>query len=142
MAKLRAAYFPNLALLIVVLLGLSMLAILFLGTSSHAGDVYQSAQLVLVAASGALGSVLAATFKLRDAVALSPLRSIAAIAYIQPPIGAAFGLVSWLILSSGLVMIGGANSQTWQVQAVVAFASGFSEPLFLNIIGRVLNPRR
>ena len=44
-----------------------------------------------------------------------------AITFIQPLIGAC-GLMSWLILTSGLVTIGGTNNQAWPTQ-VVAFAS-------------------
>ena len=45
-----------------------------------------------------------------------------AITFIQPLIGASRGLMSWLILTSGLVTIGGTNNQAWPTQ-VVAFAS-------------------
>ena len=48
--------------------------------------------------------------------------------------------MSWLILTSGLVTIGGTNNQAWPTQVVVAFASGLSEPAFLNIVGRVMSP--
>jgi hypothetical protein len=142
MAKLRGAYLPYLAGLIVILLGLLALAILSGGNPSDASPLAGWAQLVAVGAAGALGSVLAATFKLRDTVQLDPLRGIAAITFIQPLIGAAFGLMSWLILTSGLVTIGGTNNQAWPTQVVVAFASGLSEPVFLNIVGKVVGPQR
>ena len=85
---------------------------------------------------------MAAAFRLRDTVQLDPLRGLAAITFIQPLIGASFGLMSWLILTSGLVKIGGTNNLAWPTQVVVAFASGLSEPAFLNIVGRVIGPQR
>jgi hypothetical protein len=142
MAKLRGAYFLNLAISIVILLCLLALAILSTDNPLDARPLDGWAQLLVVAAAGALGSVLAATFRLRDTVQLNPLRGIAAITHMQPLIGASFGLMSWLILTSGLVTIGGTNSETWATHAVVAFASGFSEPLFLNIVGKVIGPQR
>jgi hypothetical protein len=142
MAKLRDVYLPYLAGSIVILLGLLAWAILSGGNPSDASPLAGWAQLVAVGAAGALGSVLAATFKLRDTVQLDPLRGFAAITFIQPLIGASFGLISWLILTSGLVTIGGTNNQAWPTQVVVAFASGLSEPAFLNIVGRVIGPQR
>jgi hypothetical protein len=44
----------------------------------------------------------------------------------------------WLILASGFVTIAGTGSQAWQAQTIGAFATGFSEPPFLNIVGRVI----
>jgi hypothetical protein len=142
MAKLRGAYLPYSAGLIVIVLVLLALAILSGENPSDASSLAGWAQLVAVGAAGALGSVLAAAFKLRDTVQLDPLRGFAAITFIQPLIGASFGLMSWLILTSGLVKIGGANNQAWPTQVVVAFASGLSEPAFLNIVGRVIGPQR
>jgi hypothetical protein len=142
MAKLRDVYLPYLTGLIVILLGLLAWAILSGRNPSDASPLAGWAQLVAVGAAGALGSVLAATFKLRDTVQLDPLRGFAAITFIQPLIGASFGLISWLILTSGLVTIGGANNQAWLTQVVVAFASGLSEPAFLNIVGKVIGPQR
>ena len=142
MAKLRDVYLPYLAGSIVILLALLAWAILSGGNPPDASPLAGWAQLVAVGAAGALGSVLAATFKLRDTVQLDPLRGFAAITFIQPLIGASFGLISWLILTSGLVTIGGTNNQAWPTQIVVAFASGLSEPAFLNLVGRVIGPQR
>jgi hypothetical protein len=141
MAKLRAAHLPYLVLSILTVLVLLAVAIWSGGKTLDASPRAGWAQLLLVAAAGALGSLLAATFRLRDTVQLSPLRSILALTVIQPLIGASFGLMSWLILTSGFVTIGGTDNQTWPTQAVVAFAAGFSEPLFLNIIGKALAPQ-
>ena len=142
MAQLRDIYLPYLAGSIVILLALLAWAILSGRNPPDASPLAGWAQLVAVGAAGALGSVLAATFKLRDTVQLDPLRGFAAITFIQPLIGASFGLISWLILTSGLVTIGGTNNQAWPTQVVVAFASGLSEPAFLNIVGRVIGPQR
>lgn len=142
MAKLRGAYLPYLGWLIVILLSLLAVAILSAGNPLDASTLDGWAQLLVVGAAGALGSVLAATRRLRDMVQLNPIRGITAITLIQPLIGASFGLMSWLILTSGFVTIGGTDNQAWPTQAVVAFVSGLSEPLFLNIVGRVIGPQR
>src|SRR5262249_44924017 len=142
MAKLRAAHLPYLILSIVIVLVLLAVAIWSNGKPLDASPRDGWAQVLLVGAAGALGSLLAATFKLRDAVQLSDLRSIVAINVIQPLIGASLGLVAWLILTSGLVTIGRMDNQAWPTQAVVAFAAGLSEPLVLNIIGKALGPQR
>jgi hypothetical protein len=87
------------------------------------------------------GSVLAPTLKLRDIADLNPFRGVAATTCIRPLIGASIGLISWLILASGAVKIGGIDNEAWQTQAVVAFASGLSEPLFFGIVERVMRTR-
>jgi hypothetical protein len=99
-------------------------------------------QLLLVGTAGALGSSLAATFKLRDAVEeLNTFRALAGVTLIKPVIGASLGLLSWLILTAGGITFEGFDNAEWQTQGIVSFASGFSEPFFLGTIGRVLGGR-
>jgi hypothetical protein len=94
-------------------------------------------QLLTVALAGALGSTLAALVKLRDAVVrLNDLLAIAWVMGAQALIGASFGLVAWLFLRSGVVQIGNASLEGY---ALLAFASGFSEPLSLRLIGRFID---
>ena len=53
---------------------------------------------------GALGSTLAATRKLRDAVVrLNDLPAVVVVAVVQALIGASLGLVAWLLLKSGAI---------------------------------------
>jgi hypothetical protein len=96
-------------------------------------------QLLLVTLAGALGSTLAATLKLRDAVVrLNDLLAVVMVALVQALIGASLGLVAWLLLTSGAVPIGGGSSADWETYALVAFASGFSEPFSLGLIARFI----
>jgi hypothetical protein len=137
MAKLRPVYLGHLGLLIGGLLTFFFLGIIK-GNPTDDGAIDPWARFVVVATAGALGSVLAATLKLRDIAELNPFRGVAATTWIQPLIGASIGLISWLILASGAVRIGGIDNEAWVTQAVVAFASGLSEPLFFGIVGRVM----
>jgi hypothetical protein len=140
MAGLRPTYLKYQIWLIIGLLALFFLAIL-IGNPTDDGAIDLWARFIVVTTAGALGSVLAASLKLRDIADLNPFRGVAATTWIQPVIGASIGLISWLILASGAVRFGEINNQAWQTQAVVAFASGLSEPLFFNIVGRVMGPR-
>jgi hypothetical protein len=94
------------------------------------------ARLLLVLSSGALGSVLAAASRLKDRLDLDSFHAAFRLIYIQPLVGAAFGLISWLILTAGVVTVEG-GSTAWATQAAVAFASGFSEPFALGIVRRL-----
>jgi hypothetical protein len=109
MAKLRSAYLPW--LIVIVISVLSILVVAILRGNPQDDSLETWAQVLAVAASGALGSVLAAAFRLRDTVKLNPLRALRTIIFIQPLIGASFGLVSWLILTSDLVTIGGQTTK-------------------------------
>jgi hypothetical protein len=138
LARLRPTYLRYQIALIGVLLGLFFLCIV---KGMEDGAIDPWARFVVVATSGALGSVFAAALRIRDIAELYSFRGAAATTWIQPLIGASIGLMSWLILASGAVTIGQIDSQAWQTQAVVAFASGFSEPLFFGIVGRVVGTR-
>jgi hypothetical protein len=96
-------------------------------------------QVLLVTLAGALGSALAAMLKLRDAVVrLNDLPAVAVVTVVQALIGASLGLVAWLLLTSGAVKIGGDSIAGWELYALVAFASGFSEPFSLRLIARFI----
>jgi hypothetical protein len=120
---------------------ISVLVVLFficiVAGNPDGGTMDPWARFVVVATTGALGSVLAVTLKLRDIAELNPFRGVAATTWIQPLIGASIGLISWRILASGAVSIGGIDNQAWQTQALVAFASGLSEqtPPFAKFTG-------
>ncbi|WP_132195148.1 MULTISPECIES: hypothetical protein [Kribbella] len=98
-------------------------------------------QLMLATLAGALGAILAATFKIRDTVArLNDLPAAIALAIAQTLIGAALGFVAWLLLRSGVIQVGGDASLEWETLSLAAFASGFSEPLILGMITRLAAP--
>jgi len=91
----------------------------------------------LVAFAGALGASVAGTLKLRDHITnIKELRAFWPATVVQPLLGGTAGLLILLVLASGLIKVtwGG---EAWAVAGAIAFAAGFSEPLFLGIIGRV-----
>ncbi len=122
----------------VLILGLLVAISLAIGFGAHANltraDTW--AQLLLVLSSGALGSVLASASRLKDQLDLQSFRAAVRLTYIQPLVGATFGLISWLLLTAGVVKIASAST-AWATQAAVAFASGFSEPFALGILRRL-----
>jgi hypothetical protein len=92
---------------------------------------------LLVAVAGALGATLSGAFKLRDELArLVDLRTFWYAFALQVPLGAVAGLFVWLVLRSGLVEVADPGSD-WAVEAAVAFAAGFSEPLLLKTVERL-----
>jgi hypothetical protein len=141
MARLRPVYLLRLALVILFLLSL-LYAGIVIGTRQNNGSLATWAQFLVASSAGALGSVLAATLKLRDVAELNPFRGVAATALIQPVIGACLGVITWLLLASGIIVIGGSRaSGAWQMHVVAAFAGGFSEPFFFRTIERVMGQR-
>jgi hypothetical protein len=97
--------------------------------SAGEGAGHRSDQLILVTLAGALGSTLAAMLKHRDAVVrLNDLPAIVVVVVAQALIGAALGLVGWLLLRAGAVQLGGDAGAGWETYGLVAFAGGFSEP--------------
>ena len=142
MTELRKPYLVFFAALI---LGLLLLIFIAVHWGVHANltkadanltKADKWAQLLLVLSSGALGSVLAAALQLKDRLDLDSFHAAFRLIYIQPFVGAAFGLISWLILTAGVVTVTGAST-AWATQAAVAFASGFSEPFALGILRRL-----
>ncbi|HXV57068.1 MAG TPA: hypothetical protein VD704_04300 [Gaiellaceae bacterium] len=94
---------------------------------------------LLAAAAGALGATMSAAFKLRDQIPrLSVLRTFWYAFALQLALGAAAGLFLWMVLESGIVEIG--NGEGWAVTGAAAFAAGFSEPLLLKTVERILGP--
>ncbi len=90
----------------------------------------------LTASAGAVGASLSAVFKMRDRVRTSlELRTFAPIVVIQPVVGAIAGLFLLLVLESGIVEV--KTSVEWASWGALAFLAGFSEPFFLNVVGRI-----
>jgi hypothetical protein len=136
MDQLRNFYLPRLAITIAALLALTIFTILLGLSDGIHSMLHPWAELLAATWLGALGGALSGTLKLRDIAELTSFRTVAKYLGIQPLIGGVFGLVSWLILSSGLITVG--SSDSWMTRAVVAFAVGYSEPLFVGILGRVM----
>jgi hypothetical protein len=104
------------------------------------GDTGWAGTLILVAFAGALGSALSSVLRLRDQIArLGDLRAFWPIAFAQPFVGAATGLVVYLILQTGIVHLGDVDTKTIgaSAQGLVAFLAGFSEPFFLGTVQRL-----
>ena len=109
----------------------------FGGAIGVAGPAGIWSKVFLTAAAGAIGGSVSAAFKVRDSVTkTSELRTFAPAVAIQPVVGAIAGLFVLLVLESGFVKVnpGGGEWATW---GAVAFVVGFSEPFFLNVVGRV-----
>jgi hypothetical protein len=130
LVRLKRNYLVVHAIVIAVLL-------VWLGRAivSASGGADPADQLGLVTLAAALGSTLAATRKLRDAVVrLNDLVAVIVVAVVQALIGASLGLVAWLLLASGALQIG----DNIAGYTLVAFASGFSEPFSLQLIARFI----
>jgi hypothetical protein len=115
-----------------------MLAPLIVGLSLAAAAVGAGwGTIWLVALAGALGASVAGTLKLRDHITnINELRAFWPATVVQPLIGSTAGLLTLLVLASGLIKVDW-GGQAWAVAGAIAFVAGFSEPVFLGIIGRV-----
>jgi hypothetical protein len=101
------------------------------------GDQEVWARLLFVATTGALGSALAAAFKIRDFEGtLLEMQAITMAFRLQPLFGAALGVVALLVLQVGAVRFGQLDNFAWQTQGLVAFAAGLSQPFILGIVSR------
>jgi len=129
-AELKSKFLAQLtAVMTLILLGFAA-AIGFSGS----GNIWVN--VALAASAGAVGASLSAAFKMRDTVRSSlQARSVGPIALMQPIVGAIAGLVMLLVLESGLVQI--KASVEWAAWGAMAFLAGFSEPFFLNVVGRI-----
>ena len=133
--KLQRKYlFLQGCLLVPMLVALGV-ALFLLG----AGGEKLWARLLLVAAAGALGGILAATFMIRDFKgSFLSMQGVRAAALFQPLIGASLGLLAWLVLEAGAVHFAKLKNSAWETQGLLAFASGLSEPLILRIVSRTV----
>ena len=129
--KMRA---KNLSILAALLLPL-VVTFAWLMAANAVGSA-SSWAVALLAVVGALGSVMSGTIRARDKLVRgSDLRAFRAGLLAQVLIGAGSSLVMFLLLSSGILGIAGANSVEGKV--AFGFAAGFSEPFFLKTVERV-----
>jgi hypothetical protein len=142
MDQLRPVYLVWLGGSLMVSLIVLFVGIVVGGVSSTSQALAPWAQLLLAVAAGSAGSVLGATLRLRDVVTLVSFRSAVRLVRLQPLVGAIFGLLGWLLSSSGLITLGGTDGPDrdtttgWATLILIAFAAGFSEPFALGIIKR------
>jgi hypothetical protein len=120
--------------------GLFALVVLLLLASAMAGtgDTTVVEELMLAFLSGALGAVVSGAFQLRDNVErLRELKAFWPTMVIQPLLGGTAGLLALFVLESALVRLPGETGESWAARAAIAFAAGFSQPLFLRFLGRI-----
>jgi hypothetical protein len=117
----------------------AVMAVILLGFAAAiglAGSGHIWLNVFLAASAGALGASLSAAFKMRDTIQKSlQVRAFVPIAVMQPIVGAIAGLFMLLVLESGLLEIN--TSVQWAARGAMAFLAGFSEPFFLNVVGRI-----
>lgn len=94
---------------------------------------------VVALTSGALGSILSGSFRLRDEVTrLTDLRAFSPGVWVQPLLGAAAGLFAFLIVRAGLLRLPStADVASVTGYGVYGFLAGFSEPFLLGIVKRL-----
>jgi hypothetical protein len=108
--------------------------------------------LLLIVATGAIGSVLARATRLSQQplpgsgaagkgedipVGIRSLMSTWSVFWAQVVLGATAALIVFLVFSSGLLNIEGLDVQTPATLAVLSFFAGFSEPFFLDVVGKI-----
>jgi hypothetical protein len=108
--------------------------------------------LLLIVATGAIGSVLARATRLSQQplpasraagkgeevpLGIRSLMSTWSVFWAQVVLGATAALIVFLVFSSGLLNIEGLDVQTPATLAVLSFFAGFSEPFFLDVVGKI-----
>jgi hypothetical protein len=129
---LRLNYQPRLAsALVVLLVGVAVAA-----TLSASFGLWADVLLAILA--GALGGTLSGVIRLRAPERrLVSLKNLGLVMLVQPLVGAVGGIVLFALWRSGAFTLAGLAKHEWASVAVVAFAGGFSERLFLRSIGRI-----
>ena len=114
-----------------------VIAILVIGLVLAMSARMPGAPLPIVIVAGALGASVSGARKLRDEVPnINALRAFAPAIVVQPLLGAAAGLLLLLALESGLLGLE-TSGEGWALAGALAFAAGFSEPVFLGVVARI-----
>jgi hypothetical protein len=96
------------------------------------------ADILLAILSGALGGTLSGVIRLRvPEHRLAALKNLGPVMLVQPLVGAVGGIILFAIWRSGVLSVSGLKRDEWASVAVVAFAGGFSERLFLKSLARI-----
>jgi hypothetical protein len=150
--QLRGIYLVRMALVLgLMLLGLCVFYIISSRQPDRLSTEYLGYLLLLMVSAGATGSVLSRAIKLgkqplhiSDAKDMSEpplgIRALLSdwkIFLAQPVIGAATALVIFLIISSGLLQIGGMKELGPAGSALIGFLTGFSEPFFIGTLDKI-----
>jgi hypothetical protein len=108
--------------------------------------------LLLVMASGAIGSTVARVTKLSQQplpsepgigkgqelpLGIRSLMSIRSVFWAQVMLGATAALLTYLVFASRLLGVEGLDAQTPATLAVLCFIAGFSEPFLTDVVGRI-----
>jgi hypothetical protein len=130
--ELRQNYLTWLGMVLFLLLaGMSSVVVLAARTGLWA-DV------LLALLAGALGGTLSGVIRLRTPEnRLAALKNLGLVMLVQPLVGGVGGIVLFALWRSGLFSVAGLEEDEWASIAVVAFAGGFSERLFLKSLGRI-----
>jgi hypothetical protein len=132
-AALRAHYLYRVGVVLWLLVAMALLVGSFLG--HHAGD------LVLTALAGAIGGTLSGARALRESSDIKRTRVFQAWWWVQPVVGAAVGLFTYALLTSGVLTLPGASlgEEVAHTSGLVvySFAAGFSEPFILGILEKI-----
>jgi len=103
---------------------------------------------LLVMTVGAIGSILARATKLSQQplptgkgqetpLGIRSLMSTWSVFWAQVMLGATAALIVYLVFSSGLLNFGDLETQTPATLTVLSFIAGYSEPFFLNVVGKI-----
>jgi hypothetical protein len=91
-------------------------------------------EFLLAAAAGAAGAALGGLLRLRDEVNFgAQIREFVPFFLGEVVVGAAAGLLVFVVVQSGIVQVGGGTNGL----AAFAFAVGFSEAAFLGLVARI-----
>ena len=113
------------------------LVLLVVGLVLAVTALVPAAPVPIVVVAGALGATVSGARKLRDDLPnINALRSYKPAIIVQPLLGAAAGLLMLLALESGLLGLE-TSGASWAMSGALAFAAGFSEPVFLSVVARV-----
>jgi hypothetical protein len=132
-AALRAHYLYRVGVVLWLLVAMALLVGSLLG--HHAGD------LILTALAGAIGGTLSGARALRETSDIKRTRVFQAWWWVQPVVGAAVGLFTYALLTSGVLTLPGASlgEEVAHTSGLVvySFAAGFSEPFVLGILEKI-----
>lgn len=135
-ASIRSGYLRRLSLYLAGLLVVLGVMVYVLGEGMSSVNEF-----VAVVFAGALGSMLAGVYKLRDSKgSIGDLRGFDAQFFAMPALGGSAAAVLLLFMRGGLVAIGGVDvsaEKAWLALAGLGFLAGFSEPFFLGTVERI-----